>query len=85
MNQLTLRQIPESVEKKLRMTAAETGQSINKTIITLLEKALGIGKKQYRQKKRDLSRFAGLWTKTEAEEFEKNSLVFEQVDPEVWR
>ena len=85
MNQFTVRQIPFSVEKKLREIARETGQSINKTVISLLEKALGIGDRQRYQKKRDLSRFAGIWKKEEAEEFENNTRIFEQIDPEVWQ
>ena len=85
MNQLTLRQIPDSIEKKLRIMARETGHSINKTIISLLEKALGLGKERRTQKKRDLSRFAGLWARGEAEEFEKSMQIFEQIDPEVWQ
>jgi hypothetical protein len=83
MNQLTLRHIPKPVEKRLRDIAAETGQSINKTVISLIEKALGVSRKP--EKRRDLSEFVGAWTKEQADEFEKNTRIFEQIDPEVWQ
>lgn len=41
MTQITVRNIPASVEAKLRSLAERSGQSLNQTVIQLLEKAMG--------------------------------------------
>lgn len=81
--QLTLRDIPEDLEKEIRRIARERGTSINKTIRELLSESLGID--QSSGKKRDLSDFAGFWDEEEAEEFDKATEVFEKVDEELWK
>jgi plasmid stability protein len=83
MKQLTLRQIPEPVAQALRALAQETGMSLNKTAINVLKRGLGLDASP--KQKRDLSRIAGKWTDEEAEEFERNLEIFEQIDEEVWR
>ncbi len=83
MKQITVRNIPEELEKEIRRIARERGISINKTIHELLGEALGIDKSS--GKKRDLSEFAGFWDEEEAEEFEKATEVFERVDEELWK
>ena len=80
--QMTLRRIPDTVEKKLRARSRQTGHSINRTTIELLEEALGV--KATQGKKRDLSMFSGEWTETEYKVFERHTDMFEQIDAEVW-
>ena len=82
MKQLTLRQIPSLIEKRLRKLAQERGQSINKTVIYLLKQALGLEKTG--KKYRDLSKFTRNWSKEEVDTFIKNTEVFEQIDEEVF-
>jgi len=55
--QMTLRRIPDAVEKKLRARSRRSGRSINRTTIELLEEALGV--KTTDGKKRDLSMLSG--------------------------
>ena len=83
MNQLTLRNIPEDLEKEIRRIAEERGMSINKTVRELLYKALGIDMSS--KKKRDLSDFAGFWDEEEAKEFEEATKLFEEIDAELWK
>jgi hypothetical protein len=83
MRQLTLRNIPEDLEKEIRRIARERGTSINKTIHEILSEALGIDRSS--GKKRDLSDFVGFWDEEEAKEFEKATEVFEKVDEELWK
>ena len=78
MSQITLRKIPENVERQIRRIARETNKSINKTIIDLLKKSLGFQDEEY--KMRDLSDLAGTWSEEEAREFEENTKGFEQID-----
>jgi plasmid stability protein len=80
--QMTLRQIPDSVEKKLRARSKQSRQSINRTAIELLEEALGV--KASAGKKRDLSALAGTWQKAECKEFERNTAIFGKIDKELW-
>jgi hypothetical protein len=85
MNQLTLRQIPEPVEKKLRIMAQESGQSINKTVIGLLEKAFGLGSGGNKTKKhRDVKSVLRKWTDDEYREFQGNVKIFDSIDKEIW-
>lgn len=81
--QMTLRQIPDEVEKGLRARAKKTGRSLNRTAITLLEQALNT--RAAGAKKRDLSRFSGQWSREECLSFERDTRIFEQIDAEVWQ
>jgi len=82
MYQITLRQIPKRVETLIRSISEKQNKSINKTIIILLEKALGL--KDNSNKKRDLSKLSGTWGNTEFNEFEKNTKIFNKIDKEIW-
>lgn len=80
--QMTLRRIPDGVEKKLRARSRRSGRSINRTAIELLEEALGVRASE--GKKRDLSMLAGAWNEAEYQEFERNTVKFKEIDAEVW-
>jgi hypothetical protein len=83
MNQITLRKIPRSVEVGIRGVSSKNGESLNKTIIALLQKSLGLDATD--KKKRDLSKLSGTWTKQDELEFNKNIDIFEKIDVEVWK
>ncbi|MEI6972921.1 MAG: hypothetical protein WCL44_15565 [bacterium] len=80
--QMTLRHVPDEVGKGLRIRARKEGRSLNRAAIELLEQALGI--RTADAKKRDLSRFAGQWSREECRAFERNIKLFDRIDPEVW-
>ena len=81
MSQMTIRKIPENLDKQLRVLARTQDISLNKIVIQLLQRALGItGNKQ-----RDLSDISGTWDKAQYEEFEKNTQVFNEIDNEIWK
>ncbi len=82
MIQITLRQIPENLNKQLRILAQQNNTSLNKTIICLLQKALGLPENS--RKARDLSDLKGTWDSAQADEFEANIKFFEQIDREIW-
>ncbi len=80
MSQITIRKIPENLDKQLRTLARTQNISLNKIVIQLLQRVLGItGNKQ-----RDLSDIVGTWDKEQCEEFEKNTKVFNEIDNEIW-
>lgn len=82
MNQITVRNIPAVVEAKLRSLAERSGQSLNQTVVRLLETATGVTPDPRR---RDLSAIAATWSDREAEAFDRATAVFESVDEEMWR
>ena len=63
--------------------AQDSHTSLNKTIIAILLKAMGLSSGG--RKKRNLDDLSGSWNSSEAEEFEKNTAVFERIDPEIWQ
>ncbi|MDA3923153.1 MAG: hypothetical protein PF904_00445 [Kiritimatiellae bacterium] len=82
IKQMTLRRIPDSVEKALRKRAKESGRSLNMVSIDLLSQALGVS--QPNEKKRDLSELCGMWNADELKEFKCNTETFNAIDPELW-
>jgi hypothetical protein len=67
--------------------AAQKGVSLNKAIISLLERA--VGTKSVEKKKRvlysDLDHLAGLWSREEAASFDKTLKAQRKVDAELWK
>jgi len=83
---ITLRNLPRQVEKAIREKAKEEGLSLNRTVANLLAEATGQGTtKRKRTRYRDLDKFAGLWSKKEADEFDAYLKKMRQVDPEDWK
>ena len=84
MNQLTVRGIPKELDAELRSLSRQNRTSLNKTVVSVLEKAVGKGKVRP-VKKRDLSSIAGKWTVREASDFDGRIGPFESLDKEVWQ
>ena len=82
MSQITLRQIPDNLERQLRILAQQHKTSLNKTIIFLLQQALGLSENS--RKMRNLSDLKGTWDSAQAAEFEANTKIFERIDREIW-
>jgi len=86
MKQITLRSIPENVKKTVKKEAERKGVSLNKAIISLLEKAVG-GQTMEKKKKalyHDLDHLVGLWSREEAAVFDKRLKTQRKVDAELW-
>lgn len=81
--QMTLRQIPDAVEKGLRQRARKAGRSLNRVTIDLIAEAMGT--KSSPRKRRDLSGLAGQWSPQECGTFERNTRIFERIDQETWK
>ena len=82
MSQITLRNIPTEVERRVRALSKTRRESINATINQLLARALDVPYEG--SKRRDLSAFTGTWTARQYEEFQAATRQFSQVDDEVW-
>lgn len=87
MSQITIRDLPPEVEKTIRKESKRKGVSLNKVVVSLLERTIGVQKKGAEGKKiyHDLDRLSGTWSKKEAEKFENNLRSQRQIDEEVWK
>ncbi len=87
MKQITIRGVPEEVKKIVRKEADRRGVSLNKAVISLLERTSA--PKAPEKKKRilydDLDRLAGLWSREEAASFDKSLKAQRKVDSELWK
>ena len=83
MRQITVRGIPEDLQREIQSRARAHGESLNKSVIRLLKQAVGLDRPE--KKKRDLSALAGTWGSREATEFERNVRVFEAIDEDLWK
>ena len=86
MKAITVRGIPEDIEKMVRKEAEKKRVSKSKALISILERGAGIrserrGKTLYH----DLDHLSGVWTKEEARAFEKNLALQRNVDEELWK
>jgi plasmid stability protein len=83
MSQITLRNLPVPLEREIRQEARRRGSSLNKAIIGILEKGLGMDSRP--DKKRDLASLAGTWDEAALREFQDATSVFETIDAENWQ
>ncbi|MCK5153334.1 MAG: hypothetical protein KAQ93_03165 [Spirochaetales bacterium] len=82
MSQITLRKIPDVLDKQLRSLAGKNKTSLNKVILSILLNNLGLSANS--DKKRDLTDLCGTWTTNQYEEFQRNTEQFNQINPEIW-
>ena len=83
MKHLTLRDIPEPVDRELRTLAVQSGMTLNDTAISVLREGLGLASPD--QRKRHLSDLAGRWTQEQADEFDKRMAIFGRIDEDLWQ
>lgn len=82
MKTITLRNLPETVARKIEERAKRTGASYNRTVVAMLEESIGEEKpKEYH----DLDFLIGTWTKEEADEFDRHLAAQRQIDWEMWK
>jgi hypothetical protein len=82
---VTLRGVPPAVDRLIRRKAAETGESVNRVVLALLEEGAGVGTKRRRILHHDLDDLSGLWTREEGRAFEKSLEAQRKIDPELWK
>ena len=79
-HQMTLRQIPDKVNRKLREMARKEAKSLNRVALEALEKGLGIAEEPVEY--HDLDALAGTWI--EDAEFDKVIAEMDRVDEGFW-
>jgi hypothetical protein len=82
---ITLRNIPPPLQEVIRRRAGMDGLSLNKTVIRMLEEAVGQRTAACREVHYDLDHLAGTWSEEEAAAFDEALAEQRRVDPELWR
>jgi hypothetical protein len=87
LRQITLRGIPDEIEKMVKREAERKRLSFNKAFISLLERATGLRTKEKKKKTlyHDLDYLSGVWAKEEAETFQRNLEFQRVIDEELWK
>ena len=83
MNAITLRNIPREIQEAIQRRARDEGLSFNKTVLRMLEEALGL-RRGSRALHHDLDHLAGTWSQEEAAEFDAALAEQRRIDPELW-
>jgi hypothetical protein len=84
MAQITIRGIDPDIEKEIRKKAMESGQSLNRVVLDIIQNKMGKKKKSLRNGN-SLSKLAGGWHKKDASKFFESIKIFEQIDEDIWR
>ena len=84
MNAITLRNIPLEIQEAIERRAHDEGLSFNKTVLRMLEEALGLGSGRGDRLHHDLDHLAGTWSQEEADEFDAAVAEERRIDPELW-
>ena len=83
MKHLTIRNVSQTLAEALEEEKLSRGTSLNRTVLDLLEQALGVG--ATRRRSNGLAALAGTWSEEELERFEDAIAAHEQIDEELWR
>ncbi len=83
MSQITIRDLPDSLEAYIRKRAKKEKRSLSKVVNEMLEDASGL--RDDAKRFRDLSAFSGSWSAVEAAEFQKTQEAFERIDEDAWK
>jgi hypothetical protein len=77
--QLTIRGVSRELGRRLEQLSAERNQSVNATVLQLLERAVGL------DRRRDRFRRYSTWTEQDRREFDEALQLQRQVDDGLWK
>ncbi len=76
---ITLRNVGPELARRLKAVSRERGESLNTTVLRLLEHAVGVNERRER-----LQRYA-TWTKTDHAEFDAALRAQRVIDAKLWK
>ena len=85
MKSITIHQLNDTVSRMIEARAKSAGQSLNKTVKTLLEQSLGMRPPEDRRHADDFAEFLGVWGNSDLKEFERCTEAIRSVEDEDWR
>lgn len=77
--QITIRGVPNETARRLQSLSREREQSVNATVLEILEQAVGAN-----QRRRRLERYA-TWTVEDEAQFDESLRAQRVIDDELWR
>ena len=83
MKTMTIRKVPAEVAAALETEKRRRGLSLNRTVLSLIEEALGISEGKARSN--GLRRLAGTWNEKEFRRFEEAIAPLGEIDGDLWR
>lgn len=85
MKAITLRNLPPGLVKLIEQEAEQSGLSLNRTVIRLLEKNTDFDARERGERTYDdLDHLEGSWSEAEAVEFDRVLAEQRRIDPELW-
>jgi len=85
MKSITLHNLDDDLVELIERESKNSGLSLNKTIKTLLHKALGTNPKPKKMREEEFSDLLGVWDQEQLDEFSKSTKEFGEVNPEDWK
>ena len=82
MSQITLRGLEPKIEREIRRIAKNTGKSLNRVVLEMINKFAEPAKTAPADSLRNL---AGGWTEKEASEFNEAIKICGQIDEVMWK
>ena len=83
MKTMTIRNVPTELAMALEAEKRRRSLSLNRTVLSLIEEALGISEGKARSN--GLRRLAGTWSEDEFERFEEAVAPLGDIDGELWK
>lgn len=85
MKSISIHGLDDQLNQKIIEQAKRKGLSLNKTVKSLLEEALGLNTDSTNDRHDDFIEFLGVWSDEDVREFELATKDFQQIDPEDWK
>ncbi len=86
MANVSIRGLDEKVLKRLKRQAQKEGGSLNGLVVRMLQSdSAAAPSKPPTQRFDDLDALAGTWTMQQAQQFERDTAAFADVDPTLWK
>ena len=83
MKTMTIRSVSTELAAALEAEKRRRGLSLNRTVLSLIEEALGIS--EGRARSNGLRRLAGTWSEDEFKRFEEAVAPLGEIDGELWK
>ena len=84
MKQLTIRGLGFDLHQAIKQEAGRRNMSVNRYVLSILKKAVGLEDEHPQMEYNDLDELAGSWTIAETQEFEQYMAEQRVIDEDIW-
>jgi hypothetical protein len=82
---ITVRGVPPEVERVIQRRSSASGESVNKTVLELIEEGAGLRRKRRKALHHDLDGLFGVWSRQEAAAFDRLLAEQRKIDEDLWK